>query len=52
MAKIYILNNWYNFISLSYDAKEYGLFTLIAGADTSNVANDNLGAGIQYSYKF
>jgi hypothetical protein len=45
-------NNWYNFISLGYDAKEYGLFTLIAGADTSNVADDNFGAGIQYSYKF
>lgn len=46
------LKNWYNVLSVSYDAEAYGLITLITGADMSNLAEDNFGAGIQYSYKF
>ena len=46
------LSNWYNVLTVSYDAEAYGIITLITGADTSNLADDNFGAGLQYSYKF
>ncbi|NNJ82494.1 MAG: hypothetical protein HKP11_09890 [Flavobacteriaceae bacterium] len=46
------LNNWYNFVSFSYNAEKYGVITILAGADFSNIADDNFGAGLEYSYKF
>jgi hypothetical protein len=46
------LNNWFNFVSLSYNAERYGVITLVTGADFSNITDDNFGAALQYSYKF
>ena len=46
------LNNWYNFVSLSYNAERYGVITILMGADFSNIADDNFGAGLEYSYQF
>jgi hypothetical protein len=46
------LNNWHNFFSLSYNAEEYGVFTVLTGVDFSNLADNNFGAGVEYSYKF
>lgn len=46
------LKNWYNYLSLSYNTTGYGAFTVVLGADFSNLADDTFGAGLGYSYKF
>jgi hypothetical protein len=46
------LNNWFNFLSLSYNADKYGVITVLTGADFSNITDDAFGAGLEYSYKF
>ncbi|MCB0466078.1 MAG: hypothetical protein KDC78_10480, partial [Aequorivita sp.] len=43
---------WYNFGSLSYKTEKLGTFKVIGGVDFSNVADTNVGGGIEYSYTF
>ncbi|MEH6765230.1 MAG: capsule assembly Wzi family protein [Aequorivita antarctica] len=43
---------WYNYGSLSYKNEKLGTFTVMGGADFSNVANTLIGGGIEYSYTF
>jgi hypothetical protein len=45
-------NYWYNYGSLSYKHEKLGTFTVMAGADFSNIAKALIGGGIEYSYKF
>jgi hypothetical protein len=45
-------NYWYNYGSLSYKHEKLGTFTVMVGADFSNIAKDLIGGGIEYSYKF
>lgn len=45
-------NYWYNFGSLSYKIEKLGTFTVMGGADFSNVAKSLFGGGISYSYGF
>jgi hypothetical protein len=46
------LKNWYNYLSLSYNTTAYGAFTVVLGADFSNLAEDNFGAGLSYTFTF
>ncbi|HNP67010.1 MAG TPA: capsule assembly Wzi family protein [Aequorivita sp.] len=43
---------WYNYGSLSYKSEKLGTFTVLGGADFSNVADTLIGGGIAYSYSF
>lgn len=43
---------WYNYGSLSYKTEKLGTFKVIGGVDFSNVADTNIGGGIEYSYTF
>ncbi|CAM3510186.1 capsule assembly Wzi family protein [Aequorivita lipolytica] len=44
--------SWYNFGSLSYKTTKIGIFTIICGADFSNISQTILGGGLAYSYSF
>lgn len=43
---------WYNYGSLSYKNEKLGTFTVMGGADFSNIANTVVAGGIQYLYTF
>jgi hypothetical protein len=43
---------WYNYGSLSYKSEKLGTFTVLGGADFSNIADTLIGGGIAYSYSF
>ncbi|SRX54886.1 capsule assembly Wzi family protein [Aequorivita sp. CIP111184] len=43
---------WYNYGTLSYKTPKLGMFTIMAGADFSNISETLLGGGIAYSYSF
>lgn len=46
------LENWYNYISLSYATDKFGIITIQGGADTSNLADTIIGGGLSYKYVF
>lgn len=46
------LKNWFNFASFSYLTEKYGRFTVLGGADFSNLSDTNFGAGAAFSYSF
>jgi hypothetical protein len=43
---------WYNYGSLSYKSERLGTFTVLGGADFSNIDDTLIGGGIAYSYSF
>ncbi|MDC8000264.1 capsule assembly Wzi family protein [Aequorivita todarodis] len=43
---------WYNYGSLSYKSEKLGTFTVMGGADFSNITDTLFGGGIEYSYAF
>ena len=46
------IENWFNYMSFSYNTDKYGVFTLLGGVDFSTENDTIIGGGISYKYTF